>query len=265
MHERHRQTGQDRQTDRETDRQLSDSIGRTVLQTVAQKFNILTAVRIKTAILRYRAKFPDDQSSRCQGMSIYRCFLQNGGQPSAIFGRLFVKRFALCYPTVVCHVLSVLSCLSVTFVQLWPNGWTDQDETRHAGRPWPWPHCVRWGSSSPSPMGTVPQIFGPCLLWPNGWMDEAGTWQGGRPRPKRLCVRWGPRSILPQKGAKPRPQFSAHVYCGQTAGWIKMALGMEVGFGPGHIVLDGEPAPLPPKGTAPAQFSAHFYCCQTAL
>jgi len=44
-----------------------------------------------------------------------------------------------------------------------------------------------------------------------------------------------------------------------------MALGMEVGFGPGHIVLDGEPAPLPPKGTAPAQFSAHFYCCQTAL
>ena len=43
------------------------------------------------------------------------------------------------------------------------------------------------------------------------------------------------------------PQFSAHVYCGQTAEWIKMALGMEVGHGPGHIVLDGEPAPLPQK------------------
>jgi len=27
-----------------------------------------------------------------------------------------------------------------------------------------------------------------------------------------------------------------------------MALGMEVGLGPGHIVLDGEPAPLPQKG-----------------
>ena len=28
-----------------------------------------------------------------------------------------------------------------------------------------------------------------------------------------------------------------------------MALGMEVGLGPGHNVLDGEPAPLPQKGT----------------
>jgi len=48
-------------------------------------------------------------------------------------------------------------------------------------------------------------------------------------------------------------QFSAHVYCGQTAEWIKMPLGMEVGLGLGHIVLDGDPAPsqkgaqLPPS------------------
>jgi len=34
---------------------------------------------------------------------------------------------------------------------------------------------------------------------------------------------------LPKKGAEPPSVFSAHVYCGQTAGWIKMALGMEVG------------------------------------
>jgi len=52
-------------------------------------------------------------------------------------------------------------------------------------------------------------------------------------------------SPLPKKGAEPAPQFLAHVYCGQTAGWIKMALGMEVGLGPGHIVLDGDPAPRP--------------------
>jgi len=38
------------------------------------------------------------------------------------------------------------------------------------------------------------------------------------------------------------PQFSAHVYCGQTDAWIKMPLGMEVGLGPGHIVLHGDPA-----------------------
>ena len=43
--------------------------------------------------------------------------------------------------------------------------------------------------------------------------------------------------------------FSAHVYCGQTAGWIKMLLGTEVGLGPGHNVLDGDPAPPPKKGT----------------
>ena len=28
-------------------------------------------------------------------------------------------------------------------------------------------------------------------------------------------------------------------------------LGMEVGLGPGHTVLDGDPAPLPQRGTAP--------------
>ena len=50
------------------------------------------------------------------------------------------------------------------------------------------------------------------------------------------------------KGGGARGQFSAHVYCGQTAGWIKMALGMEVGLGPVHIVLDGETAPLPKRG-----------------
>ena len=39
------------------------------------------------------------------------------------------------------------------------------------------------------------------------------------------------------------------------AGWIKMALGMEVGLGSGHIVLDGDPASFPPqKGAEPPIF-----------
>ena len=43
------------------------------------------------------------------------------------------------------------------------------------------------------------------------------------------------------------------VYCGQTVRWIKVKLVMEVGLGPGHIVLDGDPAPSPhKKGTAPS-------------
>jgi len=32
------------------------------------------------------------------------------------------------------------------------------------------------------------------------------------------------------------------VHCGQTVGWIRMPFGIEVGLGPGHIVLDGDPA-----------------------
>jgi len=43
-----------------------------------------------------------------------------------------------------------------------------------------------------------------------------------------------------------------------------MKLGMQVGFGPSHIVLDGDPAPAPPRGTAPPQFSAHICCGQMA-
>jgi len=60
-----------------------------------------------------------------------------------------------------------------------------------------------------------------------------------------------------QKEAQPgvrSPQFSAHVYCGQTAGWIKMTLGVEVGLGPVHIVLDGDRAPLHKKGAEPPDF-----------
>ena len=55
----------------------------------------------------------------------------------------------------------------------------------------------------------------------------------------------------PHKGGGAPPQFSAHGYCGRTAGWIKMALDMEVGLGPVHIVLDGDTAPLPEKGVEP--------------
>jgi len=54
------------------------------------------------------------------------------------------------------------------------------------------------------------------------------------------------------------------MYCGQTVGRIKMKLDMDVRLGPGHIVLDGDPAPLPKMGTEPAKFSAHVYCGQTA-
>jgi len=88
------------------------------------------------------------------------------------------------------------------------------------------------------------------VLWSNGWIDQDETWHGGRPRPRRHCVRLEPWSA--QKGGT-APPILAYVYCGQTAGWIRMPLGMAVGLGPGHIMLDGTQLP-PKKGTA-LQFS----------
>jgi len=110
------------------------------------------------------------------------------------------------------------------------------------------PNC--WNDSNK--FCTNHPIFGPCLLWPNGWMDQDSTWCGDRPRSRRSCVRRRPSSSL--KGAQ--PQFSANVYCGQTAGWMKMPLGTEVDLGSGHIVLDGGPA-SPRKGhNSPPLFGA---------
>jgi len=119
------------------------------------------------------------------------------------------------------------------------NGWMYQHTTLYGGRPQPRELCVRWGPR-PSPKGDGAPIFGPCLLRPNGSMNQDAT----------HCARWGPSSP-PQKGGGQSPPFSAHLYCGQTAGCIKMTLGMAVGLSPGDFVLDGDPAPLPLKGHSP--------------
>jgi len=87
-------------------------------------------------------------------------------------------------------------------------------------------------------------------------MDQDDTWHVGRLRPRPYCVGWGPSSPSPKRG---HPQFSAHVYCGQMAGRIKVPLGTNVGDGLGHIALHGDPPP--PKGHSP-QFSAHVYCAR---
>jgi len=125
----------------------------------------------------------------------------------------------------VCRLSSVARVTRV----LWPNGWTDQDETWHAGRPWPKWHCVRWGPSSPSPKGVQPPIFGPCLLWPNGCMDQDATWYADRPWPNCDTVLDGDPAPPTQRGTAALSNFfSAHVYCGQTAAWIRMPRGMQI-------------------------------------
>ena len=95
-------------------------------------------------------------------------------------------------------------------------------------------HFVLVGDAVPLPnKGAEPpppqKKNGACLLWSSGCIDEAATWHGGRPQLRRLCIRWGPSPLF-QKWAEPPPQFSAHFYCGQTTGCIKMPLGMDVGL-----------------------------------
>ena len=61
------------------------------------------------------------------------------------------------------------------------------------------------------------------------------------------------------EGTPTTTQFLAHVYCSQTAAWIKMPLGTEAYA----TVLVGDPAVPPLKGHSP-QFSANVRCGQTA-
>jgi len=64
-------------------------------------------------------------------------------------------------------------------------------------------------------------------------------------------------SQFPLKAAQPPPQFSAHVYCGQTVGWLKTSLGRDVDV----IVLDGSQFPSAKKAQQlPPLFSVHIYC-----
>jgi len=98
---------------------------------------------------------------------------------------------------------------------------------------------------------SVPQ-FSAHLLRPNGCMGQDVTWYGARPQPGDFVLDGDPAR------AKTTAKFSAHVYCDQTAGCIKMAHGVEVGLGPIHIVLDGDTAVLPQKGTEPPNFRPIF-------
>jgi len=97
------------------------------------------------------------------------------------------------------------------------------------------------GTPLPSP------IFGPFLLWQNGWMHQDATWYGSTPGDFVLD---GDPVPCPKRGGA--PQFSVHVYCGKTAGWIKMPLGTKAGLSPGDSVLDEDTAPSHKGGGGPS-------------
>jgi len=128
--------------------------------------------------------------TRCNKGQFLHLYLQQFFSAKYIFGRPFVKRFALCSHTVVCPAavcLSCLSCLSVTLVYCGQTvGWIKMKLGMQVclgpG------HIVSDGTQLTSPRVHSLPIFGPYLLWPNGLMDYDATWYGARPRPRRLWI-----------------------------------------------------------------------------
>jgi len=104
-----------------------------------------------------------------------------------------------------------LSCPVCNVGVLWPNGWTDQDETWHAGRLGP-VHIVLDGDAGPLPQRGNPPIFSPYLFWLNGSMDQDATWCWDRPQAldPRDIVRWGP-SPSPKRDRVPNFQSMSFV------------------------------------------------------
>ena len=117
----------------------------------------------------------------------------------SVFGRPFVKRFAVCYRSAVC-----LSVLSVTLVYCGQT--VGRIKTKLGTQVGLGPgHTVLDRDPPPPPLkGHSALIFGPYLLRPNGCMDQDVTWYEARPRPRRLCVRWRPRSPSAKGGGPPQ-------------------------------------------------------------
>ena len=91
--------------------------------------------------------------------------------------------------------LSVLSVCDVGV--LWPNGWMDQGETWHGGRPRLWSHCVRWGPSHPPQKGAQqPPNFGPYIYSGQtaGWIKMPLGTKVSLDQSHVHCARWGPSS-----------------------------------------------------------------------
>jgi len=121
-----------------------------------------------------------------------------------IFGRPFVKRFALCFWTIVCPVC--LSVLSVTLVYCGQTvGWMKMKLGMQVGIG-PGQIMLHGDPAPPPQKWSRAPIFGPCLLWPNRWMDQDCTWLGGGPRFRPHCGKWG-LSSPPQKRSTATPNF----------------------------------------------------------
>ena len=154
---------------------------------------------------------------------------------------------------------------------LWLKGWMHQDATWYGDRPQPTGVCVRWGPCPlPKKGGGVrgrslqflahvscgqTAAIAACIKMELGTEVSLG--------PVRIALD-GDTAPLPQKGGR-APQFSAHLYCGQMAAWIKMPLGTEVGLSlihisePTRLCVRWGPSPLPKKEADPGGGAPNFW------
>jgi len=73
----------------------------------------------------------------------------------------------------------------------------------------------------------------------------------GDPVPPRKEAQQPPYSKFTVHAKPASVESAVHVYCSQTAVWIKKKLGMDVGLSLCQIVLNGDPAPLPKRAQLP--------------
>ena len=144
----------------------------------------------------------------------------SGSSNSSTMCHLFIYHFCPFHPLsgflLACCLLSILILpLLHLSLESWSKcwllvGWQEdlRPTTWHAGRPWP--HCVRWGPSSPPVKGHSPQFSAHmCCGQMAAWTKMSlGMEVGLGPGDFVLCVRWGPRFPSP-KGNWLRYNFAA--------------------------------------------------------
>jgi len=87
-------------------------------------------------------------------------------------------------------------------------------------------------------------------------MDQHETWHGVGLNPGHIVLDGDPAPPPPKRHS----QFSTRVYFGQTGGWIKVVLVMEVRL----VCAKWGPSSPSKNGAEPTQFSGHVYCGQTS-